>query len=149
MKEKRLLPGLLRSNDETLEHAYELEVHQIELELQIEALFQERSVALDTSNKYKVAAEIYKDACEKYTELYDFAPSGHFTLSREGEIIELNFSGSQMLGKERLFLKNRRFGIFVSNDTKPIFNHFLTRVFHSKAKETCKVTLTTNDNLPM
>ena len=70
-KEKRSLPGRPLSKDETLEQVFELEVHQIELELQIEALIMERSFALDTSNKYKDASKIYKDTCDKYTELYD------------------------------------------------------------------------------
>ena len=147
--EKQTFSGILRSKDETLEHVYELEVHQIELELQIEALILEKSIAVDSSNKYKDAVEIYKDACDKYIELYDFAPTGYLTLSKEGEIIELNLSGAKCLGKERSHLNNSQFGFFISNETKPIFNLFLEKVFKSKAKETCKVTLTAGNNLPV
>ncbi len=115
---------------------HELEVHQVELEIQNEELMQAKK-------------RIEEDATEKYTELYDFAPSGYFTLTKEGEIIELNLCGSQMLGKERSYLKNSSFGFFVSNDSKPIFNLFLTKVFNSKTKENCEVTLVTNNNFTM
>jgi len=115
---------------------YELEAQKIELELQ--------NIELRLAKEQ--AAEL---ATEKYLELYDFAPSGYFTLSKEGKIIELNLCGAQMLGKERLLLKNSWFGFFVSNDTKPAFNLFLEKVFISKAKETCELTLITNRNLPM
>lgn len=115
---------------------HELEVHQIELELQNEELV----IAKEK------AAEL---ATEKYAELYDFAPSGYFTLSRAGDIIELNLCGSQMLGKERSLLKKRRFGFFVSDDTKPIFHSFLDKLFSSKIKETCELTLWAEGNAPM
>jgi signal transduction histidine kinase len=124
-----------KSEADILKLIRELEVGKIELELQKEELMLARSAA--------------QNAAEKYIELYDFAPSGYFTLSEEGKIIELNLYGSQMLGNERSRLKNSLFGFFVSNDTKPIFNLFLGKVFNSKAKETCEVTLSANVKLPM
>jgi len=147
-KEKLSLPVRSRTEYETLEHVYELEVHQVELELQIEAFILESTFAQDISNKYKDASERYKDACDKYTELYDFAPTGYFTLSKEGKIIELNLAGAKKLGKERSHLKNSQFGFFISNDTRPIFNLFLAKVFNSKDRETCMVTLSAGDGLP-
>jgi len=123
------------SEADTLKLFHELQVHQIELELQNKELNLARSAALLTA--------------EKYTELYDFAPSGYFTLSKEGKITELNLSGASMLGKERLLLRNSRFGFFVSNDTKPAFNLFLGNLFKSKAKAECEITLTPNANSPI
>ena len=79
----------------------------------------------------------------------NFAPSGYFTLSKEGKIIELNLSRATMLGKERSNLKNNPFRFFVSNDTKPIFNLFLEKTFKSKFRETCDVTLLTSGNTPV
>jgi PAS domain S-box-containing protein len=113
----------------------ELEVHRIELELQNEELL--------------LAKEQAEVAFEKYAELYNFAPSGYFTLSKEGEIIELNLSGANMLGKERSRLKNSQFRFFVSDETKPCFNLFLGKVFCSKAIESCEVILSTNGNSPI
>jgi PAS domain S-box-containing protein len=127
LKSKPLKSVSHLSEAETLMMIHEFEVHQVELELQNEELMLARS-------------EI-QDYIEKYSELYDFAPSGYFTLSREGEILELNLSGANMLCKERLNLKDSQFGFFVSDDTKPIFNLFLEKIFLTNSKESCEVTL--------
>ena len=103
------------SEDEILKLIRDLEVHQFELELQNEELIRAN------------AAE--QAATEKYRKLYDFAPTGYFTLSQKGEIIDVNLYGSQMLGKERSQLINNRFGLFISDEAKPIFNCFFEEIF--------------------
>ena len=113
---------------------HELEVHQIELELQNEEL---RRALAD--------AEVAND---KYIRVYDFAPSGYFTLSDKGKIIELNLTGAKMLGNDRQHLKNCLFYFFVSEETKPIFSLFLEKAFKSKAKESCEVMMDSAGNLP-
>jgi hypothetical protein len=118
-------------SDETMNLIYQLRESQSELKLQ--------------NYKLKLALSMAENAIK----LYDFTPAGNFTISKEGEIIKLNICGSQMLRKKRLDLINSRFGFFVSDDTRPIFNLFIGKVFDSKAKESCEVTLTTGDNLPM
>jgi PAS domain S-box-containing protein len=122
------------SEVESLRLIHELEVHQIELELQNEEL-----------RRAWAEAEAAND---KYIRLYDFAPSGYFTLSGKGEIIELNLSGARMLGNDRQHLKSSLFGFFVSEETKPIFSLFLEKAFKSKAKESCEVTMDSAGNLP-
>jgi signal transduction histidine kinase len=79
------------------------------------------------------------DAVRKYTDLYDYAPTGYFTLSREGYIIGLNLQGAEMLGKVRSKLVYNHFVSYVSEDTKHLFNLFLNRVFKSKVKEVCEL----------
>ncbi|HEY3388727.1 MAG TPA: PAS domain-containing protein, partial [Prolixibacteraceae bacterium] len=115
---------------------HELEVYQVELELQNEELFRAKELANEL-------------ASEKYAELYDLAPSAYFTLSKTGDIIELNLCGSEMLGKERSLLKKRSFSFFISDDTRPSFNLFLYKVFKSRSKETCELTLCAAGNIPM
>ena len=115
---------------------HELEVHQIELEMQNE----EHMLAKE---------QLAKAATDKYAELYDFAPTGYYTLSKEGAIIELNLSGASLLGKERSLLRNSRFGFFISEDTRSVFNLFFEKVFRSKTKETCEAVLSTYGNSPM
>jgi PAS domain S-box-containing protein len=86
---------------------------------------------------------------DKYTELYDFTPLGYFTLTKAGKIIELNLCGSQMLGKERAKLINSQFGFFVSTGTSIIFNNFLEKIFISKTREYCEITLVVNEYPPI
>ncbi|MEI7982055.1 MAG: PAS domain S-box protein [Bacteroidota bacterium] len=114
---------------------HELEVHQVELELQNDELRRARTVA--------------EVAMSKYTSLYEFAPSGYFTLSALSEIIEVNIIGTQMLGKDRSKLINHRFTLFVSHDTSPVFNLFLEKIFQTKCKQSCEVKLLTNGDIPM
>ncbi len=106
---------------------HELEVHQIELELQNQELLQSREDALEI--------------LEKYTELYDFAPSGYFSLGKDGKIIDLNLAGAEMIGKERSHAINCSFALFISTDTRQIFNLFLREVFASNEKKSCEVSL--------
>jgi len=140
-KEKKLLKNdvlktcLPLSEAETLKLIQEFEVYKVELERQNEEL--------------KLAKKQSEDDLQKYKELYDFAPSGYFTLSKEGVIIELNPSGANMLGKESSRLRNSRFGFFVSCDTRLIFNLFLEKVFNTKNKESCVVMLPQNGNAPI
>jgi len=115
------------SEADILKLTHELSVHQVELELQNEELKEARSAA--------------QDITDRYTELYDFAPLGYFSLSMEGEIIGANICGSQLLGKDRSAIKAARFGLFVTVQFKPIFNNFLKQIFDNKTKETCEVSL--------
>ena len=48
-------------------------------------------------------------ALDSYTELYDLAPVGNFTLSREGLIRRVNLTGSWMVGFGRSRLVGRSF----------------------------------------
>jgi len=110
----------------------ELEVYQIELEMQNEEL--------------KLAKEKAELAEKKYTELFDFAPSGYLTLSKEGEIINLNTSAEHMLGKKRSMLIKSSFGFFVSSDTRAVYNGFLQKIFENGSKETCELKLATEND---
>ncbi|MEI6433261.1 MAG: PAS domain S-box protein [Bacteroidota bacterium] len=123
------------SETEALKLINELEVHQIELELQNEELL--------------LAKREAEGAADKFNELFDFAPISYFTLTKEGKIIDLNLSGSQMVGKERSLLKNNLFGSFVSEETEQIFNSFLGNVFNNQVTETCELTLKDKFNKPI
>ena len=104
---------------------HELQVHQIELEMQNEELL--------------LAYEKAETALKKYTMLYDFSPMGYFTLEKDGTIIELNFSGAEMLGDKRFLLMNSNFKLFVAEDSRPVFNNFLKKAFSSHTKESCEL----------
>lgn len=130
MKESKFSSQL--SEVEILKLIHELEVHQIELEMQKEQLM--------------LAKDAAENAIQKYTELYDFAPVGYFTLTNSGSIIELNLSGSQLLHKDRSKLLRSQFGFFVSDDTKAVFNKFLDSAFRAHKKECCEINLLLEDS---
>ncbi|MFN0075317.1 MAG: PAS domain-containing protein [Prosthecobacter sp.] len=99
----------------------ELQIHQIELEMQNEELKQAKA-ALDAG-------------LEKYTDLYDFAPVGYFTLTSNGTIHQVNLTGSSLVGMDRSQLVGRRFGLLLATEQRPAFNAFLTRVFVDETKQ--------------
>ncbi|MBU2554092.1 MAG: PAS domain-containing protein [Bacteroidetes bacterium] len=122
----------MASETNTLKLIHELEVHQIELELQNEELL--------------LANQRAYEASEKYKELYDFAPSGYFTLSQEGKILELNLCGARMLGKDRSFLINKSFNQFINEDSRSVFTTFLEEIFQGDSNNTCEVPLCLKDH---
>jgi signal transduction histidine kinase len=115
-------------------HLHELQVHQIELELQNEEL-------------HRAHAEV-ETLLMKYTALYDFAPTGYFTLDRAGTIRGLNLAGASLLGAERSKLLNRRFDLLIAAEKRPAFTAFLSHAFESGTKEVCETLLQQDGNPP-
>ncbi|WP_019867064.1 PAS domain S-box protein [Methylovulum miyakonense] len=83
---------------------HELLVHKIELEMQNEEL-----------RRALIAIE---EARDRFVDLYEFAPIGYITITREGLMSELNLTGSSLLGIDRTKLLKRRFSQFVAPDDK-------------------------------
>ena len=107
---------------------HELHVHQIELEMQNEALRQ--SQAETAESQYK------------YSDLYDFAPVGYFTLDKKGHIIEANVTGASLLGAEKRSLAKQPFQRFITPGHFSIFQSHLQKALESRSKQTCKLKLT-------
>jgi PAS domain S-box-containing protein len=124
-RKKAAAPPMAESDARRMVH--ELEVYQIELEMQNEELLQS-------------CAQV-EAGLRLYTDLYDFAPVGYFSLARDGAIHKINLAVANLLGVERGALINRRFGLFVSVESLPIFNAFLEKVFESRKKESCDIAL--------
>jgi len=97
------LPDRTTTND--LSHdrlRHELEVHQVELEMQNEALRQSHN-ALEASR-------------DRYVELYDEAPVGYLRLTAQGLIAEINLTGATLLHRERKSVLRRPLTHFVAPD---------------------------------
>lgn len=107
--------------------APELQVQKGELESQNQELMLSR-------------AEV-EAGLRQYTDLYDFAPVGYFTLDRDGAIRKANLTGAHLLGVERGKLLRRRFTTFISSPSHSTFDTFLEKTFASREKETCEVIL--------
>ena len=85
----------------------------------------------------------------QYTDFYDFAPVGYFTLARDGMIRRANFTGAHLLGAECGQLVGGRFALFITDDDRPAFGIFLDKVFENRARETCEVSLHKEGHEPL
>jgi len=128
-KRKKLASEVLESDTKKLLH--ELQVHQIELEMQNEELRQANATA--------------EEALRRYTMLYDFAPMGYFILDGDGSIVDLNFTGAELLGEKRFSLISSNFKVFLDEPSKRVFNLFLKKLFASNSREACELVLSCND----
>ena len=91
---------------------HELQVHQVELEMQNEALRQAQ-IALEESR-------------DRYVDLYEFAPVGYLTLSADGMVEGVNLTGATLLGRERKKLLQRSFtSLVIAQDQDRWIRHFL------------------------
>jgi len=107
-------PSLDRLSPEQVRKlAHELQVHQIELEAQNDAL-----------KNAQVALELARD---RYADLYDFAPVGYITLGADGIIREANLTISAMLGVDRSRLLRRPFASFVVPEDEDAYYLFRRR----------------------
>ena len=120
-----------QGEDLLLELMHELRVHQIELEIQNEELRQAQ-VALEKSR-------------DRYVDLYEFAPVGYFTLTREGMIAEVNLTGAALLGVDRKKLLNRRFASFVTVGKRDHWNQHFLNVLQSDGRQSCELELQLDD----
>ena len=120
--------------EESLRLLHEFQVHQIELELQNEELRKARDE---------------RDAVlEKYTDLYDFAPVGYFTLDRSGTIRCVNLTGAGIIGIDRSRLNGSFFKLLVAAEARTALASFLEKVFASPVKEECELELLAEGNSP-
>ncbi|MEI6694769.1 MAG: PAS domain-containing protein [Bacteroidota bacterium] len=139
LKEKKIStsfahPNQLSEND-LLKLIHNLEVHQIELELQNEELL--------------LAKAAEKQLTANYIELYDFAPTPYFTLSKEAKIIRLNLSAAQLLDKNRHSLINSSFAFFVAEHEKLVFIEFFDKIMNDYKTSNCELSLSVNTHPPI
>lgn len=122
---------LVETHADTRRVLHELRVQRIELELQNEEL-QQTKAEVDASLK-------------KYTDLYDFAPVGYFSIDEAGLILDVNLTGAALLGVERSRLIKRRFQLFTAVPNRAAFDVFLKSIFAGHKKRVCETSLLRTD----
>ena len=113
----------------------ELKIHQKQLELANEEL--------------RNAKELAEDKLQKHIGFYDYAPSGYFTLNRDGIILELNQSAAKFLKEQPNQLKGKQFNDFLDSYSVPVFKNFLSGIFKSQQKANCNVSLKSPQGIPV
>src|ERR1043165_2829822 len=126
-KDRRSKTGDQKSEADPVRVLHELEVHQIELEMQ--------------NAELQKARDELEVGLEKYTDLYDFAPVGYFSIDESSVILGVNLTGAALLGVERSRLINRPLLRFVAPANQPIVEAFLKRVFARTDKQSREAAL--------
>jgi two-component system cell cycle sensor histidine kinase/response regulator CckA len=117
---------------EDIQHLiHELQVHQIELEMQNEELHRTQR-ELEASR-------------DRYSDLYDFAPVGYFTLSEKGLILEANLTSATMLRAERGRLIKRPLTRFIASEDQDIYYFHRKQLFETQAPQVCELRMVRKD----
>jgi PAS domain S-box-containing protein len=91
------------------------------------------------------ARAVAEAALERYTDLYDFAPVGYFTLGGDGTITQVNLTGARMLGIERSRLLSLRLAAFVAEPDRPNLHTMVSAVLDRHAVQSGVVALASSD----
>ena len=100
---------------------HELQVYQGELEIQNEEL-----------RRAQMELEAQRN---KYSDLYDFAPVGYFTISDQGMITEANQTAASLLGVERRFLIGKPFSRFITRDDHNVYYFHIKKLVETKTRQ--------------
>lgn len=114
---------------------HELQVHHIELEMQNEEL--------------RHAQQTLAEACEHYTQLYDFSPAGYVTLTSDGVIKEANLRFYAMVGVHRKSVLQQPLQTFVTPQDWDLLLRHCTDVVASGTRQTCRLRLLPKDGRPL
>lgn len=93
---------------------HELQVHQVELEMQ--------------NDELNRAASQINFLLKEFTDLYDFAPIGYFTVGADGTIKRANLTAAKLLGVERSKLAAQPFRNFIDQQSRHDFDAFMAKM---------------------
>ncbi|MDD5240105.1 MAG: PAS domain-containing protein [Sulfuricella sp.] len=85
-----------------------------------------------------------EEARDRYADLYDFAPVGHFTLGEGGLVHEINLTGATMLGQPRSGIIGKPFSAYLDQSDHPSFFQYLRQVCISSGNTVAEVRLRHN-----
>jgi PAS domain S-box-containing protein len=121
------------SNEGIQQLVHELQVHQIELEMQNEAL--------------RTAQHEAEQSRVQYRELFDSAPVGYCVLDARGTIVRINSAGRALLGGASLARRAAALRTFVAAGDRPKFDEQL-KAAPLRSQSSCEVRLWTQSGTP-
>src|SRR5262245_57178798 len=124
----------LRARMDTLDLMQDLQIHQEEVRIQNEQLA-EMKQWLERSR-------------DRYVDLYDFAPIAYITLDSNGIILEINLTGSTLLGMDRKRISGTPFFVYVEESDRHLFFEHMRRCrehFSSRQQVSSDIRLVAKD----
>ena len=110
---------------------HKLRAHQFELEMQDEQL--------------RSAQEEIDEKQSRFADLFDFAPIPYFTFEGNGPIVEVNFKGAELLGRERQGLIDKPFSNFVVPGDRDKFRKHRNNTLRQTSRQRCELQVTRKD----
>lgn len=86
-----------------------------------------------------------EESRNRYIDLYEFAPIGYLTLTRDGTISEVNLTGAALLGMARKKLVNRSFDSFIAADDRGRWHSYFLNLFQSIGCKVCELVIQRKD----
>ncbi len=119
---------LAQMTDEEIRRlVHELQVHQIELAMQNEHLLQAQRELAESRDRAR--------------DLYDFAPVGYLTLAADTTIREANLMAASLLGRERAYLRGKRFSDLIAPECQDRFYLHRREVRGCDERQACELRL--------
>ncbi len=112
---------------------HELRVHQIELEMQNEAL--------------RLAQQALEESRDRFVDLYEFAPVGYLTLTAEGMIVEINLTAVTLLKRGRGKLLHKSLRAFVLSEDQDRWVRHLIYLKKQDEKSSIELKLLRGDGM--
>ena len=135
LAEKLISPDVLsvdeRSHADVCKLAYELQVHQIELEMQ--------------NDELRKSQQELEDSRDEYSNLYDFAPVGYITLSGKGIILKVNLTCTKLLGLERSSLIEKPLSRYIARENHDDYYQLFNRNLQIDEHEVCELKMVRSD----
>jgi PAS domain S-box-containing protein len=119
------------SPEEVRQLLYDLQVHQIELEMQNEELRR-------TQNELAQSGD-------RWLDLYDYAPVGYLTLDRDDMVREANLTLARMLGRQQKELIGRPIAQLVARESRDALYLHARQAFAAGVKQVCELILRRSD----
>ncbi|GAX59831.1 sensor kinase [Candidatus Scalindua japonica] len=113
-----MIPTENLSDKEVRKLAYELQVHQIELETQNEELRRDQAELEESHNRYY--------------DFYNNSPVGYFTISEDDVIRDVNLTGALMLGMEQSLLIKKQLTSFINREDQDKYYLYKKHIFTIK-----------------
>ncbi len=126
---------VLRRGNEELENLVrertaDLRTHQIELEMQNEAL--------------RALQQQIESAHRKFADLYNHAPVGYFSFNTDGVVIDVNDTGTLLLERDKNAVLSKPFLLFIEPGDRDIFYQHARTVHATGTRQTCDLRLRRN-----
>jgi PAS domain S-box-containing protein len=125
-----------RGREHTQKHSaedfpHELQTHQIELEMQNDAL--------------RVALVAFEESLERYVDLYDQSPVGYCTVSERGMILHANLTAATLLDTDRETLIKQPISRFIFKADQDIYHLLRKQLVNTGEPQECELRMVKND----